>query len=194
MDFDLTDEQQLLEDSVDRLIADRYGDFERRKTYAQCSGGWSRAVWQDFASIGLTALPFDESMGGIGGGPVETMIVMEAIGRGLALEPFLSTVVLGGAALRLGANKTLMDKFAPQIAAGDLILAMAYAEPQSRYNLANVKTSARPNNGHYVLEGRKSLVMNGGSADKLIVSARTSGAQASPDGITLFLVDAKGTG
>src|SRR6516165_709794 len=116
MDFDLTDEQQLLKDSVDRLIADRYGDFERRKTYGQCAGGWSRAVWQDFASLGLTALPFDESVGGIGGGPVETMIVMEAIGRGLALEPFLSTVVLGGAALRLGANKMLTEAIAPQIA------------------------------------------------------------------------------
>ena len=194
MDFDLTDEQQLLKDSVDRLIADRYGDFERRKKYAQCSGGWSRAVWQDFASLGLTALPFDESLGGIGGGPVETMIVMEAIGRGLALEPFLSTVVLGGAALRLGASKTLMEEVAPPIAGGDLILALAYGEPQSRYNLANVKTLARLENGHYVLEGRKSLVMNGGSADKLIVSARTSGAEADRDGITLFLADAKAPG
>jgi alkylation response protein AidB-like acyl-CoA dehydrogenase len=194
MDFDLTDEQQLLKDSVDRLIADRYGDFERRKIYGQCAGGWSRAVWQDFASLGLTALPFSESLGGIGGGPVETMIVMEAIGRGLALEPFLSTVVLGGAALRLGANKTLMETIAPQIAGGDLILALAYAEPESRYNLANVKTSARSSNGHYVLEGRKSLVMNGGSAEKLIVSARTSGSQADADGITMFLADAKAPG
>jgi alkylation response protein AidB-like acyl-CoA dehydrogenase len=122
------------------------------------------------------------------------MIVMEAIGRGLALEPFLSTVVFGGAALRLGSNKPLMESIAPQIAAGDLILALAYAEPQSRYNLANVKTSARPGKGHYVLEGRKSLVMSGGSADKLIVSARTSGSEADPDGITLFLADAKAPG
>lgn len=194
MDFDLTDEQRLLKDSVDRLIADRYGDFERRKTYQQKPGGWSRAVWQDFAALGLTALPFDEAMGGIDGGPLETMIVMEAIGRGLALEPFLSTVVLGGAAVRLGASQSLAEATIPQIAEGNLILTLAQTERQSRYDLHDVKTSARKTNGHYVLEGRKSVVMHGDSADKLIVSARTAGGQRERDGITLFLVDAKAPG
>jgi pimeloyl-CoA dehydrogenase small subunit len=194
MDFDLTDEQRLLKDSVDRLIADRYGDFERRKTYQQKPGGWSRAVWQDFAALGLTALPFDENMGGINGGPIETMIVMEAIGRGLALEPFLSTVVLGGAAVRLGASPSLAETIIPQIAEGNLILTLAQTERQSRYDLYDVATSARRANGHYVLEGRKSIVLHGDSADKLIVSARTSGAQRDRDGITLFLVDAKAPG
>jgi alkylation response protein AidB-like acyl-CoA dehydrogenase len=102
--------------------------------------------------------------------------------------------VLGGAALRLGGNKALTEAIAPQIAAGDLILALAYTEPESRYNLANVKTSARPADGHYILEGRKSLAMNGGSADKLIVSARTSGDQADRGGITLLLADAREPG
>jgi pimeloyl-CoA dehydrogenase small subunit len=194
MDFDLTDEQRLLKDSVDRLIADRYGDFERRKTYQQKPGGWSRAVWQDFASLGLTALPFDESMGGIDGGPIETMIVMEAIGGGLALEPFLSTVVLGGAAIRRGASATLAETIVPQIAEGNLILALAQTERQSRYNLHDVATTARRSNGHYVLDGRKSVVPHGDSADKLIVSARTSGGQRDRDGITLFLVDANAPG
>ncbi len=194
MDFDLTDEQRLLKDSVDRLISDRYGDFERRKTYQQKEGGWSRAVWQDFAAVGLTALPFDESMGGIGGGPVETMIVMEAIGRGLALEPFLSTVVLGGEAIRRGASAALAETIIPQIAEGNLILTLAQTERQSRYNLHDVATAARRANGHYVLDGRKSIVLHGDSADKLIVSARTAGAQRDHEGITLFLVDAKAPG
>jgi alkylation response protein AidB-like acyl-CoA dehydrogenase len=151
-------------------------------------------VWQDFASLGLTALPFDESMGGIDGGPIETMIVMEAIGRGLALEPFLSTVVLGGAAIRRGASATLAETIVPQIAEGNLILALAQTERQSRYNLHDVATTARRSNGHYVLDGRKSVVPHGDSADKLIVSARTSGGQRDRDGITLFLVDANAPG
>ncbi len=194
MDFDLTEEQQLLKDSVDRLIADRYGDLERRKTYALSPDGWSKAVWQDFASMGLTTLPFDESAGGIGGGPVETMIVMEAIGRGLVLEPFLQTVVLSGAALRLGSNKKLAEIIGPRIAEGKLIIALALAEPDSRYNLASVKTAARLNNGQYSLDGRKSLVEYGGSADMLIVSARTGGSHTDPNGIALFLVDAGAPG
>ncbi len=194
MDFDLTDEQRLLKDSFDRLIADRYGDFERRKGYQKEAGGWSRGVWQDFASLGLTALPFDESMGGIGGGPIETMIVMETIGRGLAIDPFLSTVVLGGAAIRLGAKPSLAEALIPQIVEGNLIVALAQVERQSRYNLNDVATTARRSNGHYILDGRKSVVLHGDSADKLIVSARTSGAQRDREGITLFLVDAKNPG
>ncbi len=194
MDFDFSEEQRLLKDSVDRLIEDRYGDFERRKAYQQTPCGWSHAVWQDFASLGLTALPFGESVGGIRGGPVETMIVMEAIGRRLALEPFLSTVVIGAAALQRSVNGALAEATIPQIAEGNCILTLAQAEPGSRYNLANIKTFARHSNGHFVLEGRKSLVMNGDSADKLIVSARTGGSQMDTAGIALFLVDATGPG
>ncbi len=193
MDFDLTDEQRLLKDSVDRLVADRYGDFERRKTYQEKPGGWSRAVWQDFASLGLTALPFSEDMGGIGGGPVETTIVMEAIGRGLVLEPFLPTVVLGGEALK-AASPSVAEEVVPKIAEGNLILAFAQTERQSRYNLNDVKTSARRANGRFVLDGRKSVVLTGDSADMLIVSARTSGAERDENGLTVFLVDAKSHG
>jgi pimeloyl-CoA dehydrogenase small subunit len=194
MDFDLTDEQRLLKDSVDRLIAGRYGDFERRKTYQQKPAGWSSAVWQDFADMGLTALPFDESTGGIGAGPIETMIVMEALGRALALEPYLSTVVLGGAALRLGASATVAEEIIPQIAEGTLILALAQTERQSRYDLHDVATTARRVNGHYTIDGRKSVVLHGDSAGKFIVSARTGGAQRDPEGITLFLIDVKSPG
>jgi alkylation response protein AidB-like acyl-CoA dehydrogenase len=194
MDFDLSEEQSLLQQSASRLLEDRYGDFERRKAYQQKPCGWSRSVWQDYSSIGLTALPFDESAGGIGGGPVETMIVMEAIGRWLALEPFLSTVILAGNALNRSSNKALAGDLIPQIAEGNCIVALAYAEPQSRYNLANLKTTARRANGKFVLDGRKSLVAHGCSADKLIVSARLAGAQTDPEQIALFVLDAKAPG
>src|SRR5688572_22007811 len=104
MDFGFSEEQLLLKDSVERLIADRYGDFERRRRYQQKPGGWSEAMWQDFASMGLMALPFAEELGGVGAGPVETMIVMEAIGRALCLEPYLASVVLAGSALRMAGS------------------------------------------------------------------------------------------
>ncbi len=194
MDFDLTEEQRLLQDSIGRFLEDRYGDFERRKSYQKKPGGWSRSAWQDFTSIGLTALPFSEDKGGIGGGPVETMIVMEAIGRWLALEPFLSTVVIAGTAVNRSLNRPLAESLIPQIADGTCIATLAHSEPQSRYNLANVKTSARRANGHYVIDGRKSLVLHGCSADKLMVSARLGGAQTDPDQIALFVLDAKAPG
>src|SRR5271165_7029262 len=194
MDFDLTEEQRLLQDSINRLLEDRYGDFERRKSYQKKPCGWSRSAWQDFASIGLTALPFSEEMGGIGGGPVETMIVMEAIGRWLALEPFLSTVVIAGTALNRSRNRPLAQSLISRIAEGTCIATFAHSEPQSRYNLANVKTSARSANGHYVIDGRKSLVLHGCSADKLIVSARLGGLQMDPGQIGLFVLDANAPG
>jgi alkylation response protein AidB-like acyl-CoA dehydrogenase len=138
MDFRFSDEQTLLKDSVERLIGDRYGDFERRKLYQQKPGGWSQAMWQDYAAMGVTALPFGEAEGGIGGGPVEMMIVMEAIGRGLCLEPFLSTVVLGGTVLRLAASEEQKQTLIPAVIAGELILSLAYGERQSRYDLFDV--------------------------------------------------------
>ncbi len=194
MDFDLTEEQSLLKSSVERLIGDRYGDFERRKLYQQKPGGWSEAMWQDYAAMGLTALPFDESLGGVGGGPVETMIVMEEIGRGLCLEPFLSTVVLGGTALRLAGSQQQKEALIPPVIAGELILSLAYGERQARYDLFDVATTARRNGSGYVLDGQKSVVLHGDSADKLIVSARTSGERRDHDGITLFIVDADSDG
>ncbi len=151
-------------------------------------------MWRDFAELGLTALPFNEAVGGINGGPVETMIVMEAIGRGLALEPFLSTVVLAGTALARGGNRALAEEIASKIAEGDFIVAFAQTERQSRYELHNVGVTARRRNGHYAIEGRKSLVLHGDSAGKLLVSARTAGAQRDREGITLFFVDAKAPG
>ncbi|HEV2603921.1 MAG TPA: acyl-CoA dehydrogenase family protein [Microvirga sp.] len=190
MDFDLTEEQRLLKDSVDRLLADRY-DFESRKKYRQTEEGWSRDLWAQYAELGLLALPFAEEHGGFGGGPVETMIVMESFGRALALEPYLATVVLGGGLLRRGAGEEQKGMLLPSIAAGELRLAFAHTERQSRYDLHDVATTARRDGAAYVLNGEKAVVIHGDSADKLLVTARVAGNRRDRSGIGLFLVDAR---
>jgi pimeloyl-CoA dehydrogenase small subunit len=194
MDFGFSEEQLLLKDSVERLIADRYGDFERRKRYQQKPGGWSEAMWQDFAGMGLTRLPFEESAGGVGAGPVETMIVMEAIGRALCLEPYLASVVLAGSALRSAGSPAQKEALIPPLIRGDLVLTLAFGERQSRYDLFDVATTARRNGTGYVLDGQKSVVLHGDSADRLIVSARTSGTRRDASGISLFVIDADSAG
>src|SRR5262249_7181673 len=193
MDFSFTEEQRLLKDSVERLLANRYG-FEARQRFMGTSSGWSRELWSSYAALGLLGLPFEEKYGGISGGPVETMIVMEAFGRALALEPFFATVVLGGGLLRLGADEAMRAAIVPKIASGDLLLAFAHAERQSRYELAHVDTTARRDGAHYVLDGAKSLVIHGDCADKLIVSARLTGEHRDHDGIGLFVVEADAAG
>ncbi len=194
MDFDLSDEQRLLKDSVTRLIADAY-DFEQRKAYAKEPLGYSAARWAQYAELGLLGLPFAEGEGGIGGTPVETMIVMEAFGRGLVLEPYLATVVLGGGLLRFAGSTAQRQEMIPAIAGGTLRLAFAHTERQARYDLADVAVTATPAaSGGYVLSGAKGVVLHGDAADRLIVSARTAGGQRERDGISLFLVDPKAAG
>ena len=193
MDFELSDEQRLLRESLERLLAERY-DFAARQRHAREPGGFSEELWRRYAELGLLALPFAESDGGIGGGPVETMIVMEAFGRALVLEPYLATVVLGGAFLRLGGSAAMRANLVPRIARGELKLAFAHAERQARYDLADVATVARRDGAGFVLDGAKSLVLHGDAADELVVSARLSGAQRDRAGIALFLVDAGASG
>jgi pimeloyl-CoA dehydrogenase small subunit len=189
MDFDLNDEQRLLKDSVERLIAGRY-DFEQRKQYAKGHEGWSRELWAQYAELGLLGMPFAEQHGGFGGGPTETMIVMETFGRGLVLEPYLATVILGGGLLRHAGNEAQKSKLLPEVAAGKLLLAFAHAERQSRYDLADIATTARRDGAGWRLEGEKSLVLHGDSADTLIVAARVEGDRRDRTGIGLFLIDA----
>ena len=194
MDFGLSAEQELLKSSVERMTAERY-DFESRKLHGRSPGGWSRAMWAQYAELGLLGLPFDEADGGFGGGPIETMVVIEAFGRALVLEPYLATVVLGGGLLRRGAGAELRAELVPAIAAGDLRLAFAQAERQSRYDLHDVSTTARrEDGGGYRIEGAKSLVLHGDTADKLLVTARVAGGRRERDGIGLFLVDADAPG
>ncbi|MEJ2374067.1 MAG: acyl-CoA dehydrogenase family protein [Pseudolabrys sp.] len=193
MDFELSDEQRLLKDSVERLLADNY-DFEARRKYAQEPHGFSSKLWRQYAELGLLALPFAEKYGGIDGGPVDSMIVMEAFGRALALEPYLATVVLAGSLLRLGGNERQRDLLLPKIGGGELLLAFAHAERQARYNLADVATTARRDGEHYLLDGAKTLVLHGDSADRFIVSARLASKQTDIAGLGLFLVDASAQG
>jgi pimeloyl-CoA dehydrogenase small subunit len=193
MDFDLTDEQRLLKDSVERLIADRY-DFESRKRFQAEPDGWSRANWAQFAELGLLAVPFAEEHGGMAGGPVETMIVMEAFGRGLVVEPYLATVVLGGGLLRHAASEEQRAELLPRLVAGELTLAFAHVERGSRYDLADVETRARRDGDGWVLSGEKGVVLHGDSADKLVVTARVSGERRDRSGIGLFLVDGAAAG
>jgi pimeloyl-CoA dehydrogenase small subunit len=193
MDFDLSDEQRLLRDSVDRLLADHYG-FAQRRGYLGEPAGWSRDMWRHYAELGLLGLPFGEEYGGFGGGAVDIMLVMEAFGRALVLEPYLATVVLGGSALRLAGSDAQKAALLPQIAAGDTTLAFAHGERQARYDLADVLTTAKPKGAGWVIDGGKSVVVHGDDAQWLIVSARTAGERDDPDGISLFRVDANANG
>jgi pimeloyl-CoA dehydrogenase small subunit len=193
MDFDLTEEQRLLRDSVDRLLADHYS-FEKRKAHLAEPEGWSRDLWAQYAELGLLGLPFAEEHGGFGGGGIETMLVMQAFGRVLALEPYLATVVLAGTALRLAANAAQQSALLPRIAEGKLSLAFAHGERQARYDLSDVLTTAKPKGSGWIIDGAKSVITHGDSADKLIVSARTRGQRNDPNGIGLFVVDADANG
>ena len=192
MDFDLSDDQRLLKESVDRLIQDRYG-FEARRGFAREPGGWSRAVWAQFAELGLLGLPFAEEHGGFGGGPVELSIVMEAFGRALVLEPYFATVVLAGSLLRHAADVSILSELVPAITAGEHVLAFAGAERQSRWSLNDVAVRAEDLGGWRV-SGEKGLVLHGDSADQFIVSARTEGEHRDRHGIGLFLIDAEAAG
>ncbi|MDA9436950.1 acyl-CoA dehydrogenase family protein [Bradyrhizobium sp. CCBAU 51627] len=193
MDLDLSEEQRLLKDGVERLMREHYS-FENRRKYRAEKLGFSEAMWARYAELGLLGLPFAEVHGGLGAGAVETMIVMEAFGRALILEPYFATVVLAGGILRHGANEAQNSKLVPAIAEGRMKLAFAYAEPQSRYDLFDVETQAKRDGEGWVLNGTKGLVLHGDAADKIIVSARTAGGAREKNGIGLFLVDANAPG
>jgi pimeloyl-CoA dehydrogenase small subunit len=193
MDFDLTEEQRLLDETVRRLVKDEYGS-EKRKGYKASPEGFSRKLWARYAEIGLLGLPFAEEHGGFGGSAVESMIVMESFGRGLALEPYLASVVLGGGLVAGAGSAAQKQAILPALAEGKLMLAFAHGEPQSRYALADVATNAARDGDGYVLNGKKAVVLHGDSADKLVVSARSGGTGRDRKGISLFLVDGKAKG
>lgn len=194
MDFDLTPEQSQLKDGVERLIGASYPSLEARQKLAREPLGFSEKVWAQFAEMGLLGIPFSQDEGGFGGGPVETLVVMEALGKGLALEPYLATVVLGGGAVRLAGSAAQKQRVIPALVEGSLRLALAQTEKQARYDLEDIATTARKVEGGYLLDGSKNVVLNGDSADLLVVSARTSGGRRDADGISLFLVPANAPG
>lgn len=189
MDFNLTDEQTMLKDTVARYLADTYS-FDARMKAVHSGKGWNPAVWKAFAEeLGILGAPFAEAHGGLGGGAVENMIVMEEVGRAMVLEPYLSTVVIGGGALK-AVGGALADSVIPQIIAGNAIIAFAYAEPQGRYHLTDLVTTAKKDGAGWVLNGHKSVVTSAAYATHLLVSARTSGGQRDAGGVSLFLIPA----
>lgn len=193
MDLDLSEEQRLLKDAIERLMRERY-TFDDRRKYAAEEPRFSESMWVRYAELGLLGMPFPERFGGFGAGPVETMIVMEAFGKGLILEPYFATVVLAGGILRHAASEAQKAKLIPAIVEGRTKLAFAYAEPQSRYDLFDVEAESKKDGKEWVLNGTKGLVLHGDVADAIIVSARTAGAARDRDGIGLFLIAGDASG
>jgi pimeloyl-CoA dehydrogenase small subunit len=193
MDFSFTEEQTLLRNTVQSLLQDKY-DFDTRRKVAKSADGWRPEIWAQFAELGLLAAPFSEEMGGLGGGAIETMIVMEEFGRHLVVEPYVETVVIAGGFLREGGSAAQQEAHIPGIVGGETVWAFAYAEPQGRYNLADLVTTAKKDGSGYTINGYKAVVLGAPWAQKLIVTARTSGGQRDRDGVSVFIVDKSAAG
>lgn len=186
MDFTHTEERRLLSDTARRFLADKY-TIATRHEVAQTEPGFSHELWASFAELGLIAALFAEQDGGFGGGGHDISVIFEELGRALVVEPFLP-ILLAGTAIA-AAGSTDQRIILEQVIAGDCILAFAHGEPEGRYEYSHVATSVRPSDDGWVISGRKALVLNGDSADKMVVSARTAGATDEQDGISLFLMD-----
>ena len=193
MDFSYNEIQAMLDDSVEKFIANDY-DFDTRQKYAASERGFSPEVWQTFAELGWTSVPFSDEDGGFGGGPADLMVLMLRFGKGLVVEPYLANIVLAGGILRRAASNEQKARWLHPIIAGELQSALAYAEPQGRYDIADVRTTASADGDGWVISGSKGVVFNGGNAELLIVSARTAGKQNDEDGITLFAIPADSDG
>ncbi len=193
MDFSLSEEQSLLQDSVQRFIQNSY-TFDARQKLLKSEEGFSRENWSSFAELGWLALPFSEASGGFGGTAVETMIMLEEFGKGLVVEPYISTVIMAGSVIEAGGSQAHKDGLLTEIMAGTKLASLAYVEPQARFNLSDVATTATAAGDGYTLSGFKGVVLGGPSADRLLVPARTSGDQKDASGITMFLVDATASG
>src|ERR1700685_1470958 len=193
MEFDYTEEQLALQDTLQRFISRDY-DFDKRKAILKSELGFSAEAWKQYAELGLLALPFPEDVGGLGGSAVDVMLVMEQFGSGLLMEPYLSSVVLSGGLLRDAASKELQQKLLPEISAGSVKVALACYEAQGRYDLSHVACAAIQKGGGWQLSGQKTVVLDGPSADFFLVTARSSGKTSDAAGVSLFLVprDAKG--
>jgi len=193
MNFSLSAEQQMLQDSISRFVQKDY-DFDTRMKLVKSDVGYSKDNWKLFAELGWLMVPFSEVDGGLGGSAADLMVVMEELGKGIVIEPFLATTVLAGGVIAKCGSDGQKESLLGGIMDGSLQLALAYAEPESRYELANVATTAKENNQGYILNGHKAVVLNAGASDKIIVAARTSGQANDKDGISLFVVDANSEG
>ena len=187
MDFSFTSEQDQLRDTVAKLVSQKY-DFDTRRKVAKSEAGWRPEMWSQFAELGLLGAPFTEAEGGFGSGPIEAMIISEEFGKGLVIEPFLQTVVIGGNFFRHGGTDAQKEENIAGIIGGETRFAFAYSEPKSRFDLHDVSTMAKKDGAGYTLNGHKAVVVGAPFATHLIVTARTSGGQRDANGVTVFLV------
>ncbi len=199
MDFSYTETQDMLRDTLARFLADTY-DFESRKKMLASSDGRDPGIWRALAQdLGILSAPFAEKHGGMDGGALENVIMMEELGKVIAIEPYLHTVVIGGGALKHSAilsaeGGAIADAMIPEIIAGSTTIAFAYAEPQGRYDLANLRTTAKADGAGYVINGHKGVVYAAPWSSHILVTARTGGSQRERSGVELFLIDAKSPG
>jgi alkylation response protein AidB-like acyl-CoA dehydrogenase len=193
MNFELSEEQQQLQDTVDRYLTDQYS-FEKFRAINASSSGWDKGAWSGLAELGVLALNVPVAQGGLGFGPLETLSVMGACGRSLLLEPFLSSAVIATAMLRAFADDAAAAELLTRMATGDAIAVLAHYEPDSRFEAQWVRTRAQKSGDNYLLDGHKAVVLHAGAADTLLISARTSGEPSDAKGVSLFRVprDAKG--
>ncbi|GAA6132451.1 acyl-CoA dehydrogenase family protein [Halopseudomonas sabulinigri] len=193
MDFKLTEEQQMLQETAERLVRDVY-DFESRNKFSESEAGFSTAFWQQMGELGLTAIPFPEELGGFGGSGIETMLIMEQLGKGICLEPYMESVILAGGLIGQLGSDAQKEELMGAIASGELQASVALDELNSHYDLANVTTTAKQDGSEWSLSGRKGVVIGGQTAGKILVSARTAGDSRDEQGISLFLVDPTSAG
>jgi pimeloyl-CoA dehydrogenase small subunit len=193
MDFSFTSEQDQLRDTVARLVRQNY-DFDTRRKVAKSETGWRPEMWSQFAELGLLGASFSEEEGGFGGGPIEAMIISEEFGKGLVIEPYLQTAIIGGAFLRHGGTAAQKEEHIAGLIGGESIFAFAYSEPKSRFDLNDVSTTAKKDGAGYTLNGHKAVVIGAPFATHLFVTARTSGGQRDTSGITVFLVQKNAKG
>ncbi len=193
MDFTYTETQDMIRDTLARFLADTY-DFEKRKVMIASSAGRDAGIWSALATeLGMLGAPFAEEHGGLGGGALENALIMEEMGKVIAIEPYLQTVVIGGGALK-AVGGAVADAVIPGIIGGEVVIGFAYAEPQGRYDLANIRTSAKADGAGYVLNGHKGVVYAAPWATHLLVTARTGGGNRERAGVELFLIDANAKG
>lgn len=184
MDFKLNDDRRMLAETLERFLADNY-DIEKRHGFAMKEGGYSPQMWSEFSQLGIIGALFGEDVGGFGGEGADLMVVFEALGKHLVVEPFLPTLLAGTVLAKAGGNEALIEK----TIAGESMLALAHGEPSSRYELNSVETIAKQDGDSWLISGNKSVVLGGGTATHCVVSARTSGEIDDEQGISCFLIE-----
>ena len=193
MDFNFTEEQEMVRDGLTRMVREQY-DWETRCAAIESEAGWRPEVWAQLAELGILGMPFSEADGGFGGGAVDAMVVMEEFGKGLVVEPFVPTVVCAGGFLKHAGTDAQKEEHIGAIVDGSRVFAFAYAEPRGRYDYADLQTTAKKDGDGYVLNGHKAVVIGAPWASHLIVTARTSGGQRDHEGVSVFVVDKSAKG